>query len=303
MKTTTAHNSIRQGSRIADVLIYLSMGVVAFITLYPLYYVLILSVSNPQDAASLQVYWFPKGLYLDGYAKILQDARIWRSYRNTLMYAAGETALMLAVCSTAAYALSHKRLKGRKYINAYLLIPMYFSGGIIPLFLLVINMGLYNTPWALIIPGGYSIWYTILIKAYFSSIPESLREAGRVDGAGPYCLLMRIYLPLAKPILAVVALYTVIGVWNEWYRASLFITDQSLQPLQLYLRRILVEQTTDLSQEYASQEQMLADMERRLSNNQLKYCIIMVSSIPMLCIYPFFQKYFVKGVMLGSLKE
>ena len=110
MKTTTAHNSIRQGSRIADVLIYLSMGVVAFITLYPLYYVLILSVSNPQDAASLQVYWFPKGLYLDGYAKILQDARIWRSYRNTLMYAAGETALMLAVCSTAAYALSHKRL-------------------------------------------------------------------------------------------------------------------------------------------------------------------------------------------------
>ena len=264
------------------------MGLVAFVTLYPLYYVLILSLSSPQHAASLQVYWWPKGLYLGGYEKIVGDARIWMSYRNTILYALTQMVLMLLVCGSAAYALSYKNLKGRRVINTYLLIPMYFSGGIIPLFLLILNLGIYNT---------------ILIKAYFGSIPESMREAAMIDGASVYQIFGKIYIPLAKPILAVVALYTVIGVWNEWYKASLFITDQSLQPLQLYLRRILVEQSVDLSQDYVSQEQMMASMEQRMSNNQLKYCVIIVSSVPMLCAYPFFQKYFVKGVMLGSLKE
>lgn len=296
-------NQIRTGSKTADVLIYVLMGVVAFVTLYPLYYVLILSLSSPQHAASLQVYWWPRGLYLGGYEKIIGDSRIWTSYRNTILYAFAQMILMLAVCGSAAYALSYKNLKGRRFINIYLLIPMYFSGGIIPLFLLILNMGIYNTPWALILPGAYSIWYTILIKAFFGSIPESMREAAMIDGASVYQIFAKIYIPLAKPILAVVALYTVIGVWNEWYKASLFITEQSLQPLQLYLRRILVEQSVDLSQDYVSQEQMLASMAQRMSNNQLKYCVIIVSSVPMLCAYPFFQKYFVKGVMLGSLKE
>lgn len=251
---------IRTGSRAADVLIYAVMGLVAFVTLYPLYYVLILSLSSPQHAASLQVYWWPKGLYLGGYEKIVGDARIWMSYRNTILYALTQMVLMLLVCGSAAYALSYKNLKGRRVINTYLLIPMYFSGGIIPLFLLILNLGIYNTPWALILPGAYSIWYTILIKAYFGSIPESMREAAMIDGASVYQIFGKIYIPLAKPILAVVALYTVIGVWNEWYKASLFITDQSLQPLQLYLRRILVEQSVDLSQDYVSQEQMMASM-------------------------------------------
>ncbi|MCI8441237.1 MAG: carbohydrate ABC transporter permease [Provencibacterium sp.] len=296
-------NRIQEGSMAVDAALIILMAITAFLTLYPLYYVLILSLSEPQQAATMRVYWLPKGLYLGSYEKIVLDPKLWRSYLNTILYAAAESAGMLCICSMAAYALSSKRLKGRKVFNIYLLIPMYFSGGIIPLFLLIIKMGLYNTPWAIIIPGCFSIWYTILIKSYFGSLPESLREAAMVDGANCYQTFLKIYLPVAKPILAVVALYTLIGVWNEWFKSSIFLTDQRLQPLQLYLRRILVEQTVDLSQEFASQEQLQADMERRLSSNQIKYSIIILSSLPMICIYPFFQKYFVKGVMLGSLKE
>ncbi|MDL2318448.1 carbohydrate ABC transporter permease [Eubacteriales bacterium OttesenSCG-928-A19] len=295
-------NAIREGSRIADIVIYIMAAIVAFIALYPLYYVLILSLSKPEAAATMRVYWLPKGIYFGGYEKIFADSRLWISYRNTILYAATQATGMLVTCCTFAYALSVKKLRGRRFINAFILIPMYFSGGIIPVFLLILNLGLYNTPWALILPGCYSIWYIILVKAYFGSIPESLRESARIDGANHYQTLWSIYLPISKPILAVIALYTVVGVWNSWYRPALFLTNPNLQPLQLYLRRILVEQTVDLSQDFATDALLRAAQEQQLSNNQLKYTVIIVSSLPMIIAYPFFQRYFVKGVMLGSLK-
>lgn len=296
-------NAIREGSRFADAAIYFIAAIVAFITLYPLYYVLILSLSEPEIAATMRVYWLPKGLYWGGYEKIFEDVRLWISYRNTLIYAGVEAVGMLFTCCTFAYALSWKKLRGRSWINAFILIPMYFSGGIIPLFLLMINFGLYNTPWALILPGCYSIWYIILVRSYFSSIPETLREAARIDGANHYQTLWSIYLPISKPILAVIALYTIVGVWNSWYHPALFLTDTNLQPLQLYLRRVLVEQTISFTEDFASAEMLAAYQEEKISNNQLKYTVIIVSTLPMIVAYPFFQRYFIKGVMLGSLKE
>ena len=296
-------NAIREGSRFADAAIYFIAAIVAFITLYPLYHVLILSLSEPEIAATMRVYWFPKGLYWGGYEKIFEDVRLWISYRNTLIYAGVEAVGMLFTCCTFAYALSWKKLRGRSWINAFILIPMYFSGGIIPLFLLMINFGLYNTPWALILPGCYSIWYIILVRSYFSSIPETLREAARIDGANHYQTLWSIYLPISKPILAVIALYTIVGVWNSWYHPALFLTDTNLQPLQLYLRRVLVEQTISFTEDFASAEMLVAYQEEKISNNQLKYTVIIVSTLPMIVAYPFFQRYFIKGVMLGSLKE
>lgn len=295
-------NKIREGSRLADVIIYIAAAIVAFITLYPLYYVLILSLSTPEAAATMRVYWFPKGFYLGGYERIFSDMRLWRSYRNTIMYAGIEAVGMLFTCSTFAYTLSVKKLMGRGLINAFILIPMYFSGGIIPQFLLMLSLGLYNTPWALILPGCYSIWYIILVKSYFSSIPETLREAARIDGANHYRILWNVYLPISKPILAVIALYTVVGVWNSWYRPALFLTDGEWQPLQLYLRRVLVEQTVNFSEDFASKALMEAAQRQEISNNQMKYTVIIVSTLPMVIAYPFFQRYFVKGVMLGSLK-
>lgn len=296
-------NRIREGSKAADAVIYIIAALFALISLYPLYYVLILSLSSPENAITMQVYWWPKGLYLDGYKRILTDTKLWIAYRNTIFYAATQMVCMLVICSMAAYTLSSKHLKGRKFLNFYLLVPMYFSGGIIPLFLLMIRLGIYDTPWALILPGSFNIWYIILIKSYFSTIPESLREAAQLDGANSYRILWNVYLPTSKPILAVVALYTVIGVWNGWYRASIFLANSNLQPLQLYLRKVLVEQSIDLSQEFLTAEELLQDQKERLSNNQLKYTIIIISSLPMLIAYPYFQKFFVKGVMMGSLKE
>lgn len=296
-------NRIREGSKAADVMIYIIAALFALISLYPLYYVLILSLSSPENAITMQVFWWPKGIYLDGYKRILTDAKLWIAYRNTILYAVSQMICMLIICSMAAYTLSSKHLKGRKFLNFYLLVPMYFSGGIIPLFLLMIRLGIYDTPWALILPGSFNIWYIILIKSYFSTIPESLREAAQLDGANSYRILWNVYLPTSKPILAVVALYTVIGVWNGWYRASIFLANSNLQPLQLYLRKVLVEQSIDLSQEFLTAEELLQDQKERLSNNQLKYTIIVISSLPMLIAYPYFQKFFVKGVMMGSLKE
>ncbi len=296
-------NRIREGNRVADVAIYILAALAAFITLYPIYYVLIQSISEPRYAATMRVYWWPKGLYFGGYEKILTDPKLWLSYRNTFVYAIAQTLLMLFTCSTAAYALSVKTLRHRKLINLFLLIPMYFSGGIIPLFLLIMRIGLYNTVWSIILPGAYSIWYIILTKAYFGTIPESLREAAYIDGANNYQTLFNVYLPTSKPILAVIALYTIVGVWNSWYHPSIFLPDQSLQPLQLYLRRILIEQSVDLSVDLITSAELAGMQKDRLTSIQLKYTVIIVSSLPMIIAYPFFQKYFVKGVMLGSLKE
>ena len=165
------------------------------------------------------------------------------------------------------------------------------------------TLGLYNTPWALILPGSYSIWYIILTRSYFKSIPESLRESAKLDGANSYRILWNVYLPTSKPILAVVALYTIIGVWNSWYHAAIYITEHEWQPLQLYLRRILIEQTDQLGDSLNDIDALRRMQETQISNNQMKYTVIIVSSLPMLIAYPFFQNYFVKGVMLGSLKE
>lgn len=300
---SSKQNRIREGSRIADAVIYAAAILLALVCLYPVYYVLILSLSAPRAAATMQVYWFPKGFYLGGYEKIFGDKLLWSSYGNTILYAAAEMTLMLLTCSTFAYALSVKTLKYRKLVNAFILIPMYFSGGTIPLFMMIMKYGLYNTPWSLIFVGGYSIWYIILVKSYFSTIPETLREAAKIDGANHYQIWWQVYMPVAKPILAVIALYTIVNVWNSWFNASLFLADQRLQPLQLYLRRILVQGEVDLTVELATAEEMRAAQENSISNNQLKYTVIIVSSLPMIIAYPFFQKYFVKGVMLGSLKE
>ena len=303
VKKPAVNNRIREGSRAADAVIYIVTALLAFVTLYPMYYVLVLSLSEPKAASTMQVYWWPKGLYLGGYRKIFTDAKLWSSYRNTILYALSQMVLMLFTCSTFAYGLSYKQLRHRGLINAFILIPMYFSGGVIPLFIMIIRYGLYNTPWSLILTGGYSIWYIILVKSYFSTVPETLREAAKIDGANHYQIWWYVFMPISKPILAVIALYTIVNVWNSWFNAALFLADQRLQPLQLYLRRILVQANIDLVQELTTAEEIKAAQHDAISNSQLKYTVIMVASLPMMVAYPFFQKYFVKGAMLGSLKE
>ena len=304
ISTSNKVNRIRDRSPLSRAILYFVAALVAFITIYPMYYVLVLSLSAPREALTMRVYWWPKGFFVDSYTRILSDNQLWTSYRNTIIYCSSRAVLTLLTSVMAAYPLTVPHLFGRKFVTMFLLIPMYVTGGIIPEFILMTKLGLYNTPWSLILPGSYSIWYILLVRSYFRTVPEALRESAKIDGANSYQILKDVFLPTSKPILAVVALYTIIGVWNSWYHASVYITDREWQPLQLFLRRVLVEQTEQLSNlAFADAEAVERAQEQQISNNQLKYTIIIISSLPMLVAYPFFQKYFVQGVMLGSLKE
>jgi putative aldouronate transport system permease protein len=280
---------------------YILAIIVVFITLYPMYYVLILSLSEARYAATMEVYTIPRGFNLDAYRILVMDPKIWRFFGNTVMYAVSGMLLMLVTSVLGAFPLTFKSLIGRKYINTYLLITMFFSGGLIPSFLLILRLGMYDTPLALIIPGCFSVWNIILTKSYLSTIPETLREAAKIDGANVYQILLRIYLPLSIPILAVISVYTVVGVWNSWFPALVYLPHVDWQPLQLYLRRMLVnaEAPAQILSPDAAKE--LAAL--RLSYVQVKYAMIIFTSLPILFSYPFFQKYFMKGIMLGSLKE
>lgn len=292
---------IRQNGLLGDAAIALTMVVLCFITLYPMYYVLILSISDPLEAAQMNVYFYPKGLYFRAYTLLFQDAKIWQAYGYTLMYVVSGTVLTLFTSVTMAYSLTSPKLVGRKWLVVFLLIPMYFSGGLIPSFLLISRLGLYNTVWALILPASFNIWYIILTRTYFASIPEEMRESARMDGANNFVILGQIYMPLAKPIIAVVAIYTIVSIWNSWFNSMVYQPDTTIQPLQMYLRRVLVEQTVDLTK-LGSMQEAEAMARLKLANNQLKYSMIVFTTLPVIFAYPFFQKYFVKGVMLGSLK-
>jgi putative aldouronate transport system permease protein len=292
---------VREGSRGATAIMYFLAVLIVFITLYPMYYVLILSLSEPRHAITLQVYTFPKGFNLEAYKILVMDPNIWRFFANTVLYVISGMILMLITSILGAFPLTFKSLIGRKYVNTYLLITMFFSGGLIPSFLLILRLGMYDTPLALIIPGCFSVWNIILTKSYLSTIPETLREAAKIDGASVYQMLFRIYLPLSIPILAVIAVYTVVGVWNSWFNALVYLPHVEWQPLQLYLRRMLIQ--AQAPTEVMSPDAAREMVERQLSYAQLKFAMIIFSSLPVLFAYPFFQKYFMKGIMLGSLKE
>lgn len=291
---------IREGSRLADVFIYIAAGLICLVTVYPMYYVLIRSVSSPEHALVGDMFLLPKGFDLTSYRIIFSDTTMWKAYGNTLLYVVSTTLLMLLFCTLCAYPLCIPTLRGKKILVPYLLIPMYFSGGLIPTFLVMNRLGLYNNIWAVILPGSLSIWNIILVRTYFSSIPETLRESAEIDGANHFTIMTRIYLPLAKPILAVVTIYTIVITWNSWFNALVYLPDTQLQPLQLYLRRVLVENTVDLTK--LPMNEVEEAVRRALSGVQMKYSMIIFTTLPVLFAYPFFQKHFIKGMMVGSLK-
>ena len=288
-----------------DVIVLILSAGACFITIYPMWYVIIMSVSDPVVAAGSGVTFWPSGFYLGSYQIILREMDFWLSVRNSVLYVIAGLVLMLATTLLVAYPLTRPNLKGRKACVIFLLIPMYFSGGMIPSFILITKLCLYNTPWATILPGAYGIWNIILCKTYLQSIPHELAEAAYIDGAGNMQALSKIYLPLAKPVLAVISIYTIVGIWNSWFGAKLYQPNPAIQPVQLYLQKVLVEQSVDLSkmmEQNMTQEMMEAMTAKAMSARQLKYSMIVVVTLPIIMVYPMFQKHFVKGVMLGSLK-
>ncbi|MCI8915571.1 MAG: carbohydrate ABC transporter permease [Oscillospiraceae bacterium] len=286
------------GDRVFHIINGILLGMVALIVLYPLYFIIIASFSSPEAVLSGKVVLFPVDINFDGYLKILERQDIWRGYLNTILYTVLTVIFALGVTVPAGWALSRKTLPGKKLWMVYFIIPMFFGGGLIPFYNVMSSLGLVNTIWAIVLPSILSVWNLFMTKTFFeSSISDGLIEAAKIDGAGPFRIFFSIVIPLSKAILAVMALYYAVGQWNSYFNAMIFLQDETLYPLQLVLKEILIasESTVGGSGETILEQFRLA--------NQLKYVSVIVSSLPVLCLYPFVQKYFAQGVMIGSLKE
>lgn len=266
---------------------------------YPLYFVVIASVSDPNMVATGEVLFLPKGVNIEGFKYILKDKRIWTGYYNTIRYTFFGTLIALFITIPAGYVLSRKGMPGRGIIMKLLIITMYFSGGLIPTYLVVKGLHLTDTPYVLMILGSFSVFNLILCRTFFiNTLPIELQEAAEIDGCGIFQYFTRVVIPLSKAIIAIMVLYYAVGHWNSFFNGLIYVTDARLYPLQLILRDILIMgQSVDPNgMDPESYEQM------KLIARTIKYGVIIVSSLPVLVMYPFVQKYFVKGVMIGSVK-
>lgn len=275
---------------------------VLLVVLYPLLYVLSASFSDPNAITLGKVVLFPVSPTLEGYQRIFEYSKIWLGYRNSLFYTFFGTIINLLVTMPCAYALARPKLVGKGIFTVLFSITMFFSGGLIPSYLVVRSLGILNTPWALLLPGACSMWNVVIARTYFqSSIPYELQEAACIDGCSNTRTFFSIVLPLSKPILAVLALYYAVGHWNSYFNALIYLNNDQLYPLQIFLRNILIlEDMTDMMGADSETIQML--MRRIELKEAMKFGIIVLSSLPMLILYPFLQKYFVKGVMIGAIK-
>lgn len=281
-----------KGDKVFDTIIIIIVSVIAILFLFPLLNVLASSFSSADAIVAGKVGIFPQRFTLNGYKQILQNQSIWKGFWNSIKYTFIGTIIQVTCQMLCAYPLSRKDFKGRKFLNLFLVLTMFISGGMIPTYLLITQLHLYNTMWAIILPGCISVFNIIVIRTYMeSSIPKELQEAAMIDGCGDVRIFTRIVLPLCRPIIAVMILYAVVGYWNSYFNALMYVQDINLMPLQNVLNSILVSNESSLG----------SGTDVNLSE-QLKYVTIVVSSLPLLVIYPFFQKYFEKGVTIGGVK-
>ncbi|TNJ66088.1 carbohydrate ABC transporter permease [Paenibacillus hemerocallicola] len=282
-----------------DLFNYAALSVLIVIVIYPLYFVLIASFSDPNFTNAGKVLLFPKGITLKSYELIFADMKIWIGYRNSLVYTIVGTLINLAVALPAAYAFSRRDLKGGKVLIWIFLFTMYFNGGMIPTYLLIKNLGMLDTIWSLVLPNAVIVYYMLIARTFFATtIPDELLDSSRIDGASDFRFFLSVVLPLSKAIVAVLALYHAIIHWNSYFNAMLYISSASKQPLQIVLRSILM--ATDYTNEAMVDSKSLE--EAVLLKETVKYSVIIVASIPVLLMYPFVQKYFIKGVMIGAVK-
>lgn len=276
------------------------MLVMMIVTIYPLLYIVFASVSDPKALMATDGFlWYPAGTpTLKGYKITFQNPNILIGYRNTIFYVIVGVLLSVFMTAIGAYIVSRSNFKIRGVLMAMITVTLFFGGGMIPKFLIVKNLGLYNTVWAVILPGVISSWNLIVMRTFFQGIPVGLEEAALIDGANDWQIFIKVILPLSKPVLAVMVLYYGVGIWNSWFEPMLYLRDRTKFPLQLFLREILM-QNTPASGQKASLSELQADS---LYTELLQYTTMVVSTLPILCVYPFLQKYFVKGVMIGSVK-
>ena len=298
MKHATAKIRLSRADQVFDAVNYVILTICLLVVAYPLYFIVIASVSDPTAVYAGRVVLWPASFTLEGYRRILDYASFFTGYRNTILYTLVGTAVNVAITIPGAYALSRKDLVGRNFLMMGITFTMIFSGGLIPTYLLVIQLNLYNTMWALILPVAVSSWNFIVARTFFQqTIPDELLEAATLDGAGNTQFFLRIVLPLSKSIIAVMVLFYAVNHWNSYFNALIYLKSAEKYPLQLVLRNILFENSLGDMVEDASTlalQQRLGDL--------IKYGIIIASSLPLLILYPFLQRYFIQGVMIGAVK-
>ena len=300
------HHAIRRtrGDVVFDVINVFVVALITLTMIYPMWYIIIVSIATPEEAALGGIYLWPKTISFEAYQNVFENRDIWLSYANTVLYTVAHTIYVLLLTIPAAYTLSKKQLPGRVVITWYFFITMFLSGGLIPSYILNRNLGLVNSRWIMILGMGIGYSNLIITRTYFqTSIPNELFESAYIDGATEWQTFLKIALPLSGAIIAVMALYAAVGTWGSWYTAFIYITDQKKWPLQLRLRQILIlNQTQSLDYGMMSQEEIEMLQHQAFMVYTMKYAIIFIACAPMLVLYPFVQKYFVKGVMIGSLK-
>jgi putative aldouronate transport system permease protein len=278
------------GSKLFDAINIVLMIVLIIVMVYPLVYVFSASVSDNAMVLSGQVVLWPRSVTLVAYERLVGDPDLWISYWNTIRYTAVHTLLTLAVTSAMAYPLAKKWLPGRKPILLMAAFTLLFGGGMIPTFLVVQNLGLLNTIWAIVLPSLVSTWHLFIMRTFFEALPEELEDAATIDGCGPMQTLIRIVLPLSLPVLVSIGLFTAVNQWNSFFDALIYLNERSMYPLQIMLRNIIIASSN------VQGEGNTAYIET------LKYAMITIATVPILCVYPFVQKYFVQGAMIGGIK-
>lgn len=284
---------------------YLLIIILCISILYPFWYILILSFNTGKDALKGGIYFWPREFTLFNYQMVLSTPTVKSAYLVTIARTILGTALGVIVTACAAYAMACPTLPGKKIFSYVILIPFVFSGGLIPYYLTLFRLGLINTFWVFVLPGLFNIWNMFVMRQFFTEIPESLKEAAIIDGANEYVTLMRIVLPISLPMLAAISLFVAVGHWNSWFDGAFYVSKESLLPLQTYLRRLLDSMSSSMQQNNASDflNPSILNMEMdMLTSNSLRMASLIVVVLPIMCVYPFLQKYFVKGVRIGAVK-
>ena len=292
----------RQGhsDKIFDIINYTFMILILLIVLYPLYFVVIASFSSPNEVAAGKVMLWIKGFNIKGDAEIFKFSKIWTGYLNSIIYMVVGTSINLIATIPAAFAFSRREMVGSKFMLFLFTFTMFFGGGLIPSYLLIQSLHLYNTMWALTLPGAVSVYNLIVAMTFFElNIPNELYEASTVDGCDYFKYFFKVVLPISKPVIAVMLLIYAVGHWNSYFSALIYIKDNWKMPLQVVLREILIQSTSVTNLSSASMDRL--EDQRQLAE-LIKYGVIIVSSLPVLIMYPFVQKHFIKGMMLGAVK-
>ncbi len=293
-------NKTSYGEKFIDITIYIIVGIIAIVSLYPMVYVVMASFSEPVQLMQHKGLLFrPLGISLVGYKAVFENPNVWSGYANTIFYVVVGTIISVTMTIIGAFVLSRKNLMFKKLLTIMAIFTMYFKGGIIPTFLLVHKIGLYNTRFALILPVAIITWNLIVMKTSFQSIHPSLEESAKIDGANEFKVLYRIIIPVSMATIAVITLFYAVTYWNSWFTAAIYLQNRSLYPLQLLLREILISSSSGGN----IADIVSAEGGAEFLDELMKYCTIVVTTLPVLLIYPFAQKYFVKGIMIGSIKE